>query len=597
LLQLADRLEQATDSQRERFTQAPRFWEAWLRELFPQLFSASFGDHQREFWEWIEALTITSACPPFIAIWPRGGAKTTSAEAAVVRLGAKGARRFCLYVRSVQERANESVRNIAAMLEAPTLAHYYPLLTQRRMSKYGFSQGWKADMLRCASGFSVVGLGFDAAVRGVKIEGDRPDLIILDDIDDKEDSPGAVEKKIRTLTTKILPAGAPNAVVLGIQNLMHQGSIFSRLVTNEADFLYDRQLSGPYPAILNLTYTARPGGGYTITGGTPTWAGQDLAVCEFQLNQWGLTAFLQEAQQEVEINGGIWQAIEFQHCERAAVPDLVRGGVWVDPAVTSTDDSDCQAIQADGVDAAGHLYRLYSWEAIASPEEALTRATLKCLELGLDSVGVETDQGGDTWRSVYAQVWARILEAAQHFTMIEQEPDNQISQAWLSAHPELAIVAPLAARLTTQQLTQPSFKSAKAGEGHGSKLARNQRMLVAYEQGRVIHVLGTHAVLERSLKRFPNRPLDLADAAYWGWYDLLDSQRYSGKVGRLADRKTPLAVASTLYSVLRYKGDRNFPLTLGKQVYMVGPGWQRSIERELAMHIATQFPQHFEVIE
>ncbi len=68
----------------------------------------------------------------------------------------------------------------------------------------------------------------------------------------------------------------------------------------------------------------------------------------------------------------------------------------------------------------------------------------------------------------------------------------------------------------------PTFEQAKAGAGHGSKVARNQRMLVDYEHGKVVHVLGTHRALERALKRFPkSKPFDLVDAAYWSWNYLM----------------------------------------------------------------------------
>jgi len=599
LLQLAARLEQAVDPQVEPYSQAPRAWDAWLTELFPNLFTHGFAPHQREFWEWVEAIQPDQGRPPFIAIWPRGGAKTTSAEAAVVRLGAKGTRRFCLYVRSVQDRANESVRNIAAMLESATLARYYPLLAQRRISKYGFSQGWKADMLRCASGFSVMGLGLDAAVRGVKIEGDRPDLIVFDDLDERGDTPAIVEKKIRTLTTSVLPAGAAHVAILGVQNLVHAGSIFEQLARGKADFLHDRQVSGPFPAVVGLTYTEKPEGGYRITGGTATWAGQDLDTCERQINLWGPSAFLQEAQHEVDVSGGIWDNIVFRHTDNIP-PDVVRGGVWLDPAVTSTDASDCQAIQADALGADGLLYRLYSWEGIASPEEAVLRAIVKCLELGLDSVGIETDQGGDTWSSVYAQVWQQLLEAAKWHARLALNPTDAEADAWSAAHPELALVAPIALPLAQGQLRQPQFRSAKAGQGHGSKIARNQRMLVSYEQGKVLHVRGTHGVLETALRRFPNKPLDLADAAYWGWWDLLDNTAFQGSVKRLSDRHRDsllLPTPPTLppYLALRYTGSRRFPLTIGKTHYMLEPGWVREIEAQLAQDIVAQFPDYFEI--
>jgi hypothetical protein len=51
-------------------------------------------------------------------------------------------------------------------------------------------------------------------------------------------------------------------------------------------------------------------------------------------------------------------------------------------------------------------------------------------------------------------------------------------------------------------------------------------MLTDYERGRIIHVLGTHEVLERALKRFPvQKPYDLVDAAGWSWRDLTDGLR------------------------------------------------------------------------
>ena len=76
-------------------------------------------------------------------------------------------------------------------------------------------------------------------------------------------------------------------------------------------------------------------------------------------------------------------------------------------------------------------------------------------------------------------------------------------------------------------MKRPKYKYAKAGAGHGSKIERNQRMLADYEIGRVVHVTGTHVVLEKALRRFPNKPLDLADAAYWLWYHLEKRRRKS----------------------------------------------------------------------
>jgi hypothetical protein len=517
----------------------PDDWREWLTTFFPRLFSRGFADHHAEFWEWVESIRLGEKPKPFFAIWSRGGAKTTSAEAAVVRLGAKGARKFCLYVRATQDKANESVQNIAAMLEGAEISSCYPALASRQLGKYGHARGWRVDVLRCANGFSVVALGFDAAVRGIKIEEARPDLIVLDDIDAEKDTLRAVKKKIDILTKTILPAGSSDVAILGIQNLMHGNSIFTMITENRADFLYERTISGPHPAVVGLEYEQRAEGGYRITKGTATWEGQSLEICEAQINEWGLRAFLGEAQHNLESSGTIWNHVEFRRCDISEVPDIVFGAVWVDPAVTSTDESDAMGIQADGLGEDDKLYRFFSWEQIASPQEALEKAILKCLELGFSRVGVETDQGGETWQPTYNWVWEHMVkdeekiggakcpycgEWARTIRVNDDTRANEKTAAMIErveraqaeeeAEEILAIlVCSECEQCVDINALKPEYGWAKAGAGHGSKVARNQRMLVDYEQGKIIHVRGTHKVLERALKRFPEKPLDLADAA------------------------------------------------------------------------------------
>ena len=481
----------------------PEHWQDWLTTLFPNVFTAPFAQRHKEFWEHVESIKARESPAPFFAIWPRGGAKTTSAETAAVRLGAKEVRRFCLYIRGTQDKANESVSSIAALLESKSIEAYYPKLASRKLGKYGSSKGWRVDTLRTVSGFNAVGLGLDAAVRGIKIEEFRPDLIIFDDIDSKKDSPETIEKKIDTLTTSILPTGSTNVAIIGIQNLIHSNSIFSKIVDGTADFLYNRTISGPYKAVDGLAYEQKPEGGYKIVAGTPTWEGQSLEICEKQMNDWGLSAFLQEGQHDVEDPpGGMFDHLEYRHIHWADLPELIDIVVWVDPAVTSTDKSDSMGIQADGLGVDNTLYRLYSWEQVTSPLDALKRAILKALELGASKVGVETDQGGDTWETVYDAACQSLV----------QDPDYTD---------------------ITDETTFPLFDEAKAGAGHGSKAHRASQMLADYERGEIVHVIGTHDVLEKALRRFPKtKPFDLVDASYWSWDDIKNNAVTVGMAGR-----------------------------------------------------------------
>lgn len=522
---------------------APPTWQAWLPRLFPKTFTGAFAEHHAELWQWVDLIEPGTVPDPaaFASILARGGGKTTTAETAVIRVGAKKSREFVLYVRANQDKANESIQNIAAKLEGPAVELYYPDLANRKVGKYGNSKGWRMDMFRCASGFNGMALGLDAAARGVKLDDVRPDLIILDDIDSKHDTPKTVQKKIDIITTSILPAGAVHLAVLLVQNLIHANSIAAKIVDGTADFMNDRHVSGPHPAVRGLAYHTeqQPDGStrYIIDGGEPTWAGQPLDVCQMQINLWGLSAFLKEAQHEIEDSGGMWDHIEFRHAQYDDLPDFIEGQVWCDPAVTSTDDSDNNGIVAGGIadDGPGTIYIIYSDERIDSPVGVLKRAILKAIELRLDTVGCETDQGGDTWKSVYYQAWQEIVEGDGQSHIISRETAvarDDIDTSGYSSDELLRIDAFIwrDEAEAWEPLRRPKYRYAKAGAGHGSKVERNQRMLSDYELGRVVHVLGTHGNLEKALRRFPNKPLDLADAAYWLWFHL-KKRRTRSRIG------------------------------------------------------------------
>jgi hypothetical protein len=442
---------------------------------------------------------------PFVAIWPRSGAKSTSAEMACVSFGARGIRRYGLYVCETQDQANDHVQNVGALLESPEVGALYPELAERKVGKFGPPKGWRRNRLWTRSGFVIDAIGLDTAKRGAKLEDDRPDFIVIDDVDDPQDSAKVTESKITTITKNLLPAGSEDAAVLAVQNLVHPNSIFARLAgvaEEKADFLADRIVSGPHPALRDIAYEDR-GGRWVIVSGEPTWQGMDLAWCQAKLTEVGITAFLGEQQHEVsEPPGGMYDHLTFAHCEPKDVPDFVRTVVWVDPAVTNTDKSDSHGIQADGLAPDGKIYRLFSWEQRTSPEDSLRRAVRKAIELGAEAVGVETDQGGDVWRPVYNQI-------------AKQEARKATAERGEHVKP-------------------PGFRSVKAGAGHGSKVHRSSLMLADYERNRITHVLGTHHALERALRRFPlSKPLDLADAAYWSWADLR---------GRAGPRRVPTGV-------------------------------------------------------
>ena len=459
-------------------------WEEWLLAFAPGYTKYGFGPHHREFWDWVNQ--IEDKRPrPFIGIWPRGGAKSTSAEMAVMMLGAQKKRKYCLYVCQTQDQADDHVSNIATLMESQAMNLAYPGVSDRLIGKYGNIRGWRRNRLRTATGFTIDALGLDTAARGIKLDEQRPDLMVFDDLDQELDTPNTTGKKEKTLSHSIIPAGAENLAIIAIQNMVHADSIFARLADGRAEYLADRIVSGPIPAIKGMAHDVIEGK-TVITGGTATWEGQHLDRCQDMLDDMGITAFLNECQHDTEPPpGGMFSHLTYVHCKPEEVPDLLKVVVWCDPAVSTTDASDAMGIQVDGIDAEGIIYRLRSYEQKTTPLALVKKAISWAVEFGAIEVGIETDQGGDTWKSVYRE-----------------------------ACRELGVE------------NAPKFRAEKGGT-IGPKAHRAGLMLADYEKGgRIVHVIGSHQLLERALRRFPlMKPYDLVDAAFWSWLSLRPQRR------------------------------------------------------------------------
>jgi hypothetical protein len=273
-----------------------------------------------------------------VEVWPRGGAKSSTIELSCAYLGAspEPARHYVLYVSRTQSQANKHVQTIAGNLERVGV--------RRALNEYGSSKGWRHEEIRTATGFNVTAFGLDSGMRGVKLDEYRPDVIIFDDIDDRHDTAETTRKNIEVITTTILPSGSTDCAVIVVQNKIHKDSIVSQLCDSRADFLHDRLPATVEPAVRDLEYervitddgTPR----YRITGGTATWEGQSLAICEQQINDWGVLAFEREAQHNVrELEGGLWNRIrDIEPFRVQHVPALDRIVVGVDPNTTTGGD-------------------------------------------------------------------------------------------------------------------------------------------------------------------------------------------------------------------------------------------------------------------
>ncbi len=103
----------------------------WLSRSFPNVVNHPFAERHLRLWEWFDALTPGVRPDPRIEVWPRGGAKSTTAELGCTFVGLHLKRRFALYVCATQEQADYHASAIATLLER--------IGSERAVGKFGNS--------------------------------------------------------------------------------------------------------------------------------------------------------------------------------------------------------------------------------------------------------------------------------------------------------------------------------------------------------------------------------------------------------------------------------------------------------------------------
>jgi predicted phage terminase large subunit-like protein len=313
-------------------------WQTWLESNFPGYVASGFAERHIAFWQWRDS--ITAARPrPFVALWPRGGGKSTTSELFICDSGCRLIRPYAVYVSETQEQADKHVASIATLFER--------VGASRAVNKFGTSKGWRRNRISVSNGFTVDALGLDTAARGIKLDENRPGLMVFDDIDGKHDTDKTTQKKIEILTNTLLPAMANNCAVLFVQNLIHRTSIASRLSNQvfdlKADFLVDRIISGPHRAIEGLettvVYDREIGANrHVIVDGQATWAGQSREACQGAIDTYGLEAFLRESQHEVFGNAGALFNRDWFEIVDSVPRDAIRTRRWDEAATQGGGD-------------------------------------------------------------------------------------------------------------------------------------------------------------------------------------------------------------------------------------------------------------------
>ncbi len=306
---------------------------------------------------------------PTVIAAPRGFAKSTLLALAYVLWEALYGRRvFPIIGSETKDLAESHVASIAAECqENPRIV-------------YDFAP----EIIRCKAGFLVLGNGFAVIargagqqVRGLKHKAKRPDLCVLDDLENDESAinPDRVKKLLKWISSTVYFALDPAASLIIIGTIISNKSALGVMI---------HSIEEPYVNWTRRLYKALQ------DDGTSLWpAKYSVKVLEAQRRSMGEAAFRQEKQNDPVDDSDFFKVEWIKQYRAEELPPGLLVASYYDPA---TGGGDYAAEITVGLHQASMtFYVLDAWIKKASVAEALKAALARHLMYGFLRWGIETN--------------------------------------------------------------------------------------------------------------------------------------------------------------------------------------------------------------
>lgn len=284
-------------------------WRVWYATIFGEGFVSNLAPHHEQAleWHWQTVLAKRAGLIPtpnsYFAVLPRGHRKSdlirhiVVADACLLRKG------YCLYVSSSRGKVHEHALSIEALIHSDGVAAYYPQLAKVDKTLTGQQRSWTADRMISEIGYTWHFVGLKEGIAGANVDGVRPSIVVLDDCDEREDSPMISEQRLKVLTRAVLATRQRNTVYFSAQNYISRHGIIYQIHTGKVPALSNRVHTEPIPAFYDLVTERRIIDGQPrdiIISGTPSWPYYDIDAGQKEIDDIGLAAFLVEMQHDVE---------------------------------------------------------------------------------------------------------------------------------------------------------------------------------------------------------------------------------------------------------------------------------------------------------
>ena len=402
-------------SQRLARAEADPFY--FFRTYLPHYFHCDFAPFH---YELVELLAPRpSEVVPVVVAAPRGFAKTTIVSFGYVlhqMLFAK--RKFIILGSDTADLAGDLVGYIT--LE---LTH-----NQRIISDFGrraHTTGSAGD-ITAGSGTRVLARGSGQRIRGLKHGVHRPDLVVLDDLENDINvrNPRIVRHILEWITSAVYPALAPGGNLFIIGTLISRRSALATMVHSSEE---------PYCHFVRRVYKAITDEGESL------WpARYPLEALLKQKQLMGSAAFYREKLNDPRDEQGLFRQewIRTYHTRELEGKALVVAG-FLDPSLAEGESGDFKAVVSVGLDPEeGVLYVLDAFIRRCSLEQLVRAVILRHRRLGYHVFGVEDN------------LFQRLL--LEHFARAAREegvilPLKGVTQR-LPKHVRLSGISPLVER-------------------------------------------------------------------------------------------------------------------------------------------------------
>ena len=215
-------------------------YKFFLLTLFPRAFRRDFGIPW--FTRYIYHEILDKNIRRFVTAIPRKHAKTTAITfGAVMYSILMRKRKFIVIISNTMDKAMRFLERIKFYIETDPLVRFYfgDLTTEVIADDYvevNKTRKWNSRTIRTSTGIAVSALGAMSSMRGLLDVDNRPDMIIGDDIEDKNNTNTLAlrEKLLDWWYEVVMELGDDDCQHIYIGTIPHHDSLICKLLDNES---------------------------------------------------------------------------------------------------------------------------------------------------------------------------------------------------------------------------------------------------------------------------------------------------------------------------------------------------------------------------